>query len=140
MNKPAILIALIVTTLSVTLAVAHNNKLDQEPHRGSYVHQEQDNPDTSNDESNDQPLGLYGTETVLACTPHNDRCYTLDALIEDQAIKKLYFPKGGYIRFTNNTCLPRTVCNLNDGRGKACLLYTSPSPRDRQKSRMPSSA
>ena len=23
---------------------------------------------------------------------------------------------------------------------KACLLYTSPSPRDRQKSRMPSSA
>ena len=28
----------------------------------------------------------------------------------------------------------------NDGRYKICLLYTSPSPRDRQKSRMPSSA
>ena len=27
-----------------------------------------------------------------------------------------------------------------DGRTKGCLLYTSPSPRDRQKSRMPSSA
>ena len=27
----------------------------------------------------------------------------------------------------------------NEGRG-GCLLYTSPSPRDRQKSRMPSSA
>ena len=26
------------------------------------------------------------------------------------------------------------------GRYEACLLYTSPSPRDRQKSRMPSSA
>ena len=25
-------------------------------------------------------------------------------------------------------------------QGKGCLLYTSPSPRDRQKSRMPSSA
>ena len=25
-------------------------------------------------------------------------------------------------------------------RDQACLLYTSPSPRDRQKSRMPSSA
>ena len=25
-------------------------------------------------------------------------------------------------------------------KGAACLLYTSPSPRDRQKSRMPSSA
>ena len=27
-----------------------------------------------------------------------------------------------------------------DGSARACLLYTSPSPRDRQKSRMPSSA
>ena len=26
------------------------------------------------------------------------------------------------------------------GKGITCLLYTSPSPRDRQKSRMPSSA
>ena len=26
------------------------------------------------------------------------------------------------------------------GKGERCLLYTSPSPRDRQKSRMPSSA
>ena len=26
------------------------------------------------------------------------------------------------------------------GKNKICLLYTSPSPRDRQKSRMPSSA
>ena len=26
------------------------------------------------------------------------------------------------------------------GEAEACLLYTSPSPRDRQKSRMPSSA
>ena len=30
-----------------------------------------------------------------------------------------------------------TVTELTDG---SCLLYTSPSPRDRQKSRMPSSA
>ena len=32
--------------------------------------------------------------------------------------------------------------NLNEAifQGKLCLLYTSPSPRDRQKSRMPSSA
>ena len=27
-----------------------------------------------------------------------------------------------------------------DGKPYSCLLYTSPSPRDRQKSRMPSSA
>ena len=37
--------------------------------------------------------------------------------------------------------LPDNV-NVSVGEGlvKVCLLYTSPSPRDRQKSRMPSSA
>ena len=34
--------------------------------------------------------------------------------------------------------LQETVAKLQDV--EACLLYTSPSPRDRQKSRMPSSA
>ena len=29
---------------------------------------------------------------------------------------------------------------LTNGEHEGCLLYTSPSPRDRQKSRMPSSA
>ena len=29
---------------------------------------------------------------------------------------------------------------IDDIRSTGCLLYTSPSPRDRQKSRMPSSA
>ena len=33
------------------------------------------------------------------------------------------------------------IVGLNvDSQNKTCLLYTSPSPRDRQKSRMPSSA
>ena len=41
--------------------------------------------------------------------------------------------------------LPPPVAPLGRGKGrgvhnKCCLLYTSPSPRDRQKSRMPSSA
>ena len=34
---------------------------------------------------------------------------------------------------------PEIFINLGDV-GECCLLYTSPSPRDRQKSRMPSSA
>ena len=33
-----------------------------------------------------------------------------------------------------------TVNKINTDVAKNCLLYTSPSPRDRQKSRMPSSA
>ena len=60
---------------------------------------------------------------------------------------------GGYQSFINNTSTVRlvggtTVSGSNDdhdGTGQvslaiSCLLYTSPSPRDRQKSRMPSSA
>ena len=35
------------------------------------------------------------------------------------------------LAFINHSCFPN-IC--------ICLLYTSPSPRDRQKSRMPSSA
>ena len=35
--------------------------------------------------------------------------------------------------------LPSSLCPI-PARSHACLLYTSPSPRDRQKSRMPSSA
>ena len=40
----------------------------------------------------------------------------------------LQFPSAGFAHF------------VMDNRGQGCLLYTSPSPRDRQKSRMPSSA
>ena len=32
------------------------------------------------------------------------------------------------------------LSKIGIGKGDTCLLYTSPSPRDRQKSRMPSSA
>ena len=42
---------------------------------------------------------------------------------------------GKHILTESDACYNCPVC-LNKG----CLLYTSPSPRDRQKSRMPSSA
>ena len=45
--------------------------------------------------------------------------------------KRMTLNQGGRVNFSNG------------GPGfynKTCLLYTSPSPRDRQKSRMPSSA
>ena len=37
-------------------------------------------------------------------------------------------------------CLTTATSKSSFIRHKICLLYTSPSPRDRQKSRMPSSA
>ena len=32
------------------------------------------------------------------------------------------------------------IADILDGEGNICLLYTSPSPRDKRQSRMPSSA
>ena len=47
-------------------------------------------------------------------------------------------------RFRDSQVVHHTTCtvttNTNTTNSTACLLYTSPSPRDRQKSRMPSSA
>ena len=43
------------------------------------------------------------------------------------------------VRSSNGTVFLVSV-NRRLDRSKICLLYTSPSPRDRQKSRMPSSA
>ena len=40
--------------------------------------------------------------------------------------------------FSNQNC--KNSGKANPSAGSVCLLYTSPSPRDRQKSRMPSSA
>ena len=51
-----------------------------------------------------------------------------DSQIETRTVLLKDISDGGFTFFTNY-----------ESR-KACLLYTSPSPRDRQKSRMPSSA
>ena len=57
--------------------------------------------------------------------------------------------KGTQAQILKDSVLPNlnilTVSSLlknksSDGSILGCLLYTSPSPRDRQKSRMPSSA
>ena len=45
------------------------------------------------------------------------------------------YPMAGYISKAGHD-----VTVYNRTKAKACLLYTSPSPRDRTRSRMPSSA
>ena len=64
----------------------------------------------------------------------------------------LALPESSYM--TGDVLLAKYTNKVNNGQevgifntlfeafklGRACLLYTSPSPRDRQKSRMPSSA
>ena len=49
--------------------------------------------------------------------------------------------KVNFCKFTNETRNALEAAEADSGQKYiACLLYTSPSPRDRQKSRMPSSA
>ena len=47
---------------------------------------------------------------------------------------------GGVAVEDGGPLLVGLVGGEHDGPALVCLLYTSPSPRDRQKSRMPSSA
>ena len=67
---------------------------------------------------------------------HGDKCFGDDpamltgfAKLEQHKVLVVGHQKG-------KTLTERQACHF----GCACLLYTSPSPRDRQKSRMPSSA
>ena len=55
----------------------------------------------------------------------------MSTVIEVSGLTKYYGTKRGVIDLS---------FAVADGEVFGCLLYTSPSPRDRQKSRMPSSA
>ena len=55
----------------------------------------------------------------------------------DSDIGNIYPGKGNDT--VTNATIKHTIVS-SPGEDNICLLYTSPSPRDRQKSRMPSSA
>lgn len=62
-----------------------------------------DDPATTNDESNDQPVGHFGTHTIRVRNIGSGNNYPLDAEIESNGdgyrLERLYFPKGGRVRF-----------------------------------------
>ena len=67
------------------------------------------------------------------------------ALIErmiqsDIKIISLTVTEGGYFQDPNTGDLDCTHPDIQFDAGNTCLLYTSPSPRDKRQSRMPSSA
>src|SRR5674476_368301 len=78
--------------------------------------------------------------TVVLTTP---ACPLKDKIKNDciKAIKLINDKAEVTVNFSSNTSSLRTdKKDLLKGVKNICLLYTSPSPRDRQKSRMPSSA
>ena len=73
-----------------------------------------------------------------------NNCILLKKKKKSFDLRKIHFQNEGY--FKNNPHFnPNTTnvkCEVSDQLGayNICLLYTSPSPRDRTRSRMPSSA
>ena len=64
----------------------------------------------------------------------------IGVVIEDDPAADLHEWYGRYLYFAPDEVEPLETQDLSPERSSTCLLYTSPSPRDRQRSRMPSSA
>lgn len=58
-----------------------------------------DDPATENDESNDQPLGFFGSMTIHAMYLGSNNQYALDADVFGSNLERLYFVKGGWVDF-----------------------------------------
>ena len=76
----------------------------------------------------DMALNLAEHATVPVINALTNRSHPCQLMADLQTMIEYHGPLAG-----------QTVAWLGDGNN-VCLLYTSPSPRDRQKSRMPSSA
>ena len=81
-------------------------------------------------------LGSVHTNWPTTSNAHH-RCTRLAAASELQRVHCEYRARHVCMRALRTVSLVTTVFS---NMAYACLLYTSPSPRDRQKSRMPSSA
>lgn len=68
---------------------------------------------TTNDESNDQPIGHLGTVTVDVHSHSSGNTYTLDADVDGGTVTRLYFPKGGWIDFSD--------CEVNHDLQGTCV-------------------
>ena len=82
--------------------------------------------------------------TVLTLSPASDTCLTS---FTDAMLKAGHEPSSKLISIVNlvpgskkEKLIPSILSKVEVTMVTSCLLYTSPSPRDRQKSRMPSSA
>ena len=78
--------------------------------------------------SGEKPTPLWSTTVMLEDTK-------LLSEVHDE-----YFAMGATVATTNTYPVLKDRLERVGLEDRLCLLYTSPSPRDRQKSRMPSSA
>ena len=81
------------------------------------------------------------SNTIDSLNPFEEKRDYFATSILSESIN-LQFDSEGRISLTSKLLKHAKIKNsiMFVGQGKTCLLYTSPSPRDRQKCRMPSSA
>ena len=72
--------------------------------------------------------------------PNVGKSTLFNALTETQAAQAANYPFCTIEPNVGQVAVPDERLDKIAAIAKSCLLYTSPSPRDRQKSRMPSSA
>ena len=65
-----------------------------------------DDANTTNDESNDQDLGSYGTRTLCVTNHGSGNSYPLDADMDGLEVTTIYFKRGGNVDFSG--------CELDD--------------------------
>ncbi len=76
----------------------------------------EDDSYTTDDESNDQPVGFYGTDTMYACNQESGNCYDLDVDSDGENIERIYFPKGGWVDVDDSDC-DGGYCYVEDENG-----------------------
>ena len=93
----------------------------------------------ANDRKWDDVKVLSAQDIAQVCETDSETAGSIRDTIEG-ALKKNRAAGSEATGPTTNVRLKRRVSTRTRSRAKICLLYTSPSPRDRVRSRMPSSA
>lgn len=132
--SPSVLIPLLTLSLVTTscsrevqskqgdLAVQGGSATVRQPHAPL-----PDDPRTTNDESNDQPLGHFGVITIVVTSEQSGNSYTLDADVIGSTVSRIYFPKGGWVDFVG--------CDVDEALEGECLdeqgrnwMFEGPAP------------
>ncbi|MBS1993991.1 MAG: hypothetical protein JSS83_25945 [Cyanobacteria bacterium SZAS LIN-3] len=85
--------------------------------RKAFVRQA-DVPTTTNDESNDQPVGHFGTATITVLNVSSGSSYNLDADIDGDTVQRIYFPKGGWVDFDQSEIDSAGIGTGTDEQGR----------------------
>lgn len=78
-----------------------------------------DDPSTTNDETNDQPIGHFGTLTLSVCYVSSGNCYDVDAELSGTTLERLYFPKGGWVDMDNCELDEDLTGSCDDEKGRS---------------------